>query len=466
VRKSTDKPARHEPRLLSPAERRDRGRALREKMPREKHSEWKAPKDRRSPLDLLRANDEGRLPELLPIRYGRMAQSAFGFYRGSPVVMAADLSHTPSSGILVQACGDAHLKNFGAFATPERNIIFDLNDFDETLRAPWEWDLKRLAASVVVASRQNGFSERDGARAARGAVTAYREQMAEYSRMKVLDVWYDKITVDDVLRSIPSAAIQKRLQKRVEDEQSKSTPEYLFPKLVVHQGATPRIKDAPPLIYHMPDIQRRAEHSGATAKTLADYRASLAEHLRVLFDRYRYRDMAIKVVGVGSVGTMCTVVLFTAADEDPLFLQVKEARASVLEPYAGKSPYESHGQRVIEGLRLMQAASDIFLGYTHGHGVDRDFYVRQLRDVKVGALVETMDVETLRFYARLCGRALARAHARSGDPATLSGYMGSSRVFDEAVAEFAVAYADQAERDHRKLLDAIRDGKIRTINEA
>ncbi|HSQ64742.1 MAG TPA: DUF2252 domain-containing protein [Polyangiaceae bacterium] len=465
MRKTTDKPAKHVPRLLSPAERRDRGRALREKVPREKHAEWKAPKDRRPPLDLLRENDEGRLPELLPIRYGRMAQSAFGFFRGSPAVMAADLARTPSSGILVQACGDAHVTNFGGFATPERNIIFDLNDFDETLQAPWEWDLKRLVASVVVASRQNGFSERDGVRAARGAVTAYRERMAEYARMKVLDVWYDRITLDDVLRAAP-VKTQKRILQRVEAEQSRSAPEYLFPKLVMQQGATPRIKDSPPLIYHIAETQRRAEYSGALAKTLADYRASLGEHLRVLFDRYAYRDLAIKVVGVGSVGTMCMIALFTASDDDPLFLQVKEARASVLEPYVGKSPYENHGQRVVEGLRLMQAASDIFIGYTHGRVVGRDFYIRQLRDMKMGALVETMDEETLRIHARLCARALARAHARSGDPATLSGYMGSSRVFDEALADFAVAYADQAERDHRKLLDAIRDGKIRTINEA
>ncbi len=449
--------------LGSPSDRRDQGRSLRDKVPRESHSGWKAPKQR-DPVAIVVDSDKGRLPELIPLRHTRMAQSAFGFLRGSAAIMAADLAHTPNTGINIQICGDMHLLNFGGFATPERQQIFDIHDFDETLRAPWEWDLKRLAASVVVAGRHIGLAESDSARAARAVVRAYRERMAEYSRMRLLEVWYDKLDVAKVLQAAPNEEVRERVKRRFEKARAQSVAEHDFPKLVEHHGTTARIKDNPPLIYHLSSIQE-AEYSGALTHAIADYRESLADSHRALFDRYRYRDMAIKVVGVGSVGTVCLVALFMASDEDPLFLQVKEARASVLEPYAGRSPFRNHGQRVVAGRRLMQAASDIFLGYSRGRVMGRDFYIRQLHDMKIKVMIEAMDDDLLRAYAKLCGWGLARAHARSGDAAVISGYMGSSNVFDEAIAEFSVAYADQTERDHRALVKAIRDGQIEASSE-
>jgi len=405
------------------------------------------------------------LPELLPIRHARMAQSAFGFLRGSAAIMAADLGRTPSTGVNIQICGDCHLLNFGGFATPERVQIFDIHDFDETAQAPWEWDLKRLATSFVVAGRHIRLRERDSQRAAFSVSQAYREQMAEYSEMPVLDVWYDKIDVARFLKEAPSEEFRERVQKRVERAREEATAEHIFPKLVEGTRAKARIKDNPPLIYHIPSVQKRAEYTGSLERAIAEYRNSLPEHTRVLFDRFQYRDVAIKVVGVGSVGMMCMVALFTASDEDALFLQVKEARASVLEPYTGKSPYPNHGQRVVAGRRLMQAASDIFLGYSHGKLVGRDFYVRQLRDMKIKIMLEGADPDLFRMYARICGQGLARAHARSGDAALLSGYMGSSHEFDDAIVEFSVAYADQTERDYKAFLRAIRDGRLKIAEE-
>ncbi len=444
-------------------EQKARGRALRDKVPRESHAGWEAPKNRRALLRMLRENDKGRLKELLPIRYARMAESTFGFYRGSPSIMAEDLAKTPSTGIIVQACGDAHLKNFGGFATPERNVLFDLNDFDETLPAPWEWDLKRLAASFVVASRQNGHRNRDAMRCTRAAVRSYREHMAQYAEMSPLEIWYDKILDSDVIAGVPEKHRQRVLD-RIAKERAKRGHDELYPKLVTEEHGEPRIKDAPPLIIHLKQ-QQRSEEAGSLKAALREYRDSLQPHVRALLDRYEYRDMAMKVVGVGSVGTLCMVMLFTAADGSPLFLQVKEARASVLEPFAGKARQKSHGQRVVEGMRVMQAATDLFVGYAHGELVKRDFYVRQLRDVKITPLVETFDEELMLVYADVCGRALARAHARTCVPSLLAGYMGSSRIFDDAIAAFAKAYADQAERDHAALLDLVREGEIHTTPE-
>jgi uncharacterized protein (DUF2252 family) len=444
------------------SERRAHGKSLRDSVPREAHAGWKAPRDRRDPVDLLIESNQGRLPHLIPIRFGRMMQSPFTFYRGSAGLMAADLATTPASGLRVQACGDAHLLNFGGFATPERNIVFDINDLDETLPAPWEWDLKRLTASMVIAGRALRLTETDCARAALATVRSYRQHMADYSAMRGLEVWYETIGVEDVMAAMDEQA-RERIKQRLEKAQERSAPEILFPKLVEHRGDTPRIKDEPPLIFHVSAEEMPGLATGFKNQ-VAHYRESLPHHVQVLFDRYRLVDIAIKVVGIGSVGTMCGLGLFVAADDDPLFLQVKEARPSVLEPYAGKSIYPNNGQRVVEGQRLMQSASDIFLGWlTNAKGAD--MYVRQLRDAKISAVVEDMDADMLRDYGRLCAWALAKAHARSGDSACIAGYMGSSEVFDEAVTEFAVEYADQAERDHRAFIKAVREGRIEATAE-
>jgi uncharacterized protein (DUF2252 family) len=430
-------------------------------------SDEKATEDRRDSIELLIESNQGRVPELLPIRFGRMSQSPFAYYRGSAAVMAADLASTPQSGLRVQACGDAHLLNFGGFATPERNIIFDINDFDETLPAPWEWDIKRLAASVVIAARHLRLGESDAAKAATDTVCSYRERMANYASMRALDVWYDRIDLEHLAREMPTdedrARIEERLERRAEQAREKSAPEELFPKLVEHHGSMPRIKDDPPLIFHPTEEQAPGLKSGYS-EAIALYRESLPEHVRVLFDRFHLCDLAIKAVGVGSVGTWCAVGLFMAADDDPIFLQVKEARASVLEPHAGKSLHQNHGERVVAGQRLMQSASDMFLGWTRGIN-NRDFYLRQLRDVKISAIIEDWDITTLRAYGRVCAWALARAHARSGDAARIAGYLGSNSTFDDAVCEFAVEYADQNQRDFRGFIKAVREGRIKVITE-
>jgi uncharacterized protein (DUF2252 family) len=448
---------------LSADERRAAGRALRDTTPRAAHGGWRSPKKRRDPIELLRDSNEGRISELIPIRFGRMAQSPFAFYRGAAAVMAADLASTPRSGLRVQACGDAHLMNFGGFATPERNIFFDINDFDETLPAPWEWDVKRLAASIVIAARHLDFFDSDAAKVATESVCSYRERMADYASMRALDVWYDRIDLERVLKVLPSGAEVERVRQRVEQARRKSLPESLFPKLVEHYGSAPRIKDVPPLIFHPTDKQAPGLTSGY-ADALRRYRKSLPEHVRTLFDRYRLLDFAIKVVGVGSVGTYCALGLFMAADNDPMFLQVKEARKSVLEPYAGGSVHKNQGERVVEGQRLMQSASDIFLGWTRGLN-GRDYYFRQLRDAKIAAILEDWDVATLKEFGKLCAWALARAHARSGDPAMIAGYMGSNTTFDDAVCEFAVEYADQNLRDYRGFVKGIREGRIPIASE-
>jgi uncharacterized protein (DUF2252 family) len=448
----------------SQAERRGEGKALRDAVPRAEHSGWKPPKERPDPVEVVLAQNEGRLLDLLPIRHGRMSQSPFAFYRGTAAIMAADLAHTPSSGLRVQACGDAHLSNFGAFATPERDLIFDINDLDETLPAPWEWDVKRLTASVVLAGRHIQLKQKESARAARAAVRSYREHMAEYAFMKALDIWYDRIDLQRLLDATPDEESRAHLVKVVEKARGRSVAEHDFPKLAEHVGSTPRIKDNPPLIYHHPDTKADVA-SGDLKAAWALYHESLPEHVRVLFDRFHLCDMAVKVVGVGSVGTTCMIALLMAADDDPLFLQIKEANASVLEPYAGKSLHGNHGQRVVVGQRLMQSASDSFLGWTQSHR-GRHFYVRQLRDMKISADIDSMDDEVLRRYAGMCGWALARAHARSGDAAMISGYMGSGGIFDEAICDFAGDYADQAERDHKAFVKATREGRVKAVVES
>ena len=452
---------------LSADERGAKGRALRDTAPRASHAGWNAPKDRRDPVELLIESNEGRILSLTPIRFGRMAASPFAFYRGAAALMAADLAGTPTSGLRVQACGDAHLMNFGGFATPERNVIFDVNDLDETLPAPFEWDLKRLAASVVVAAQHLELPHSDAGRVATDLVREYRERMVNFAGMRALDVWYNRIDLqkyeDRTGDPAVVAATRKRLAERLEVERRKSVPDHLYPKLVSEGGVKPRIKDEPPLIFHPTEDQAPGLETGYR-EAIASYRESLPEHVRILFDRFHYVDLALKVVGVGSVGTMCAVGLFMAADDDPLFLQVKEAKASVLEPYAGKSLHPNHGQRVIVGQRLMQSASDVFLGWTRGVN-GREFYLRQLRDMKLSAVIEDWDTGLLRQYARMCAHALARAHARSGDAAMIAGYMGSGQTFDDAVGEFATEYASQNRSDYRAFLSAIREGRIQVMVE-
>jgi uncharacterized protein (DUF2252 family) len=443
-------------------ERRAQGRALRDTVPRTSHAAWAPRADRPDPIAVLQASNDGRMATLVPVRFGRMSASPFAFYRGAAALMAADLAHTPNTGIRVQACGDAHLMNFGGFATPERHVIFDINDLDETLPAPWEWDLKRLAASVVIAAQFLKLSESDAARAARDLAREYRERMADYASMRVLDVWYDRIDLqryqDRTADPAVMEEVRKRMAERIAEAQRKNVPDHLFPKLVELQGTEHRIKDEPPLIFHPDEKLAPAVRSGF-AEPLARYRESLPEHVRTLFDRFRFCDLAVKVVGVGSVGTNCSVMLFMAEENDPLFLQVKEARTSVLEPYAGKSLHANHGQRVIVGQRLMQSASDMFLGWTEGAD-GRHYYLRQLRDLKMSAVIEDWDFGLLRQYARMCAHALARAHARTGDAALISGYAGSGQTLDDAIADFAVAYSDQNRSDYRAFIKAIRQGRI------
>lgn len=434
------------------------GKSLRDKCPRQSHAAWLPPHDRPDPLTLMEESDKGRVPQLIPIRHGRMLQSPFTFYRGAALNMAADLSRTPTNGLRVQACGDCHLCNFGSFATPERRVIFDINDLDETLPAPWEWDVKRLAASFVLAGRNNRFSEDNARDAALNCVRSYREHMAEYSTMPVLDVWYESIDLEQLIPTIIDDEARKRYQKRLMKARERSVLEHEFPELVTSDGMAPVIKDDPPLIYH-PRDKAQAEYSAILQRGFALYRESLREERRVLIDRYMVRDFAMKVVGVGSVGTVCGIMLLTASEHDPLFLQIKQAGRSVLEGYTDKSVHAHNGQRIVHGYRMMQAASDIFLGWTEG-AEGRQFYIRQLRDMKIKPMVEVFTPSVMIEYARLCGWTLARAHARSGEPAKISGYLGASDKFDEAVADFAVAYADQTERDYEVLMTAARSGKL------
>lgn len=438
----------------SPQDSMAAGRALRDHVPRAAHAGLKRTK--RDPLGILRAADANRLPELVPIRYGRMLASPFAFYRGSAGIMAADLALTPTTGVLVQACGDCHLKNFGGFATPERNVVFDINDFDETLRAPWEWDLKRLATSFVLAIRENGLSARAAHDVSVTCVRAYRNGIHEFSNLDPLAIWYAKIVAKDFL-GLLSRSTRARVAKRIAKAMAKRSTHVDYPKLTEIVHGEIRIHDSPPLIFH-PEVGRAPEFASAAEKILNDYRDTLPHDRRMLFDRYRLVDAAIKVVGVGSVGTRCWIVLLMSPADEPLFLQFKQANASVLEPYAGKSEYSHHGQRVVMGQRLMQAASDIFLGWTTSPA--GDFYVRQLRDAKISANVETFDEAMFKVYAQACGWNLARAHAKSGDGWMMSGYLGKNDSFDEAIASFAKAYSDLAERDHALLRAAVKSGKL------
>jgi uncharacterized protein (DUF2252 family) len=433
------------------------GKSLRDKVPRLDHARWRAAANRADPIDILRAADATRVAQLVPLRYGRMLQSPFTFYRGSAGVMASDLADTPATGVHVQACGDAHLLNFGGFASPERRLLFDINDLDETLPAPWEWDVKRLVTSFVLAARANGLSDDAGRDAGIACARDYRRHMREFATMDVLETWYARVDDADFLAMLPRER-QAVLRKRIAKATARSGSELMFPKLVEQTGGAPRIRDDPPSLFH-PDETMADASIEAIRPLIGKYRDTLGEDRRALLDRYELVDAAAKVVGIGSVGTLCMVALFVSVAGHPLFLQIKEANASVLERHAGKSVYQHPGERVVQGQRLLQPASDLFLGWVTG-GRGRQFYVRQLRDVKLAPLVETYDAETLAIYGRACGWVLARAHAKAAGPWTISGYLGKQTEFDDAMGRFALAYADQAERDHASLKAAVRAGIV------
>jgi uncharacterized protein (DUF2252 family) len=451
--------------LTSRAERYAAGKALRSKASRTSHAEWAPDPERPDPISILEESNKTRIPQLVPIRFGRMSMSAFAFYRGTADIMAYDLAKTPVSGIQAQICGDAHLSNFGVFASPERRQVFDVNDFDETLAGPWEWDVKRLAASVVIGGRQNGYTAQESRQAVMRCMQRYRESMQQFALMNHLDVWYYHLDVESILAMARGMAGAKELQKRVErasERASKRTRIETFPKLAEAVNGQYRIKDEPPLIYHYDPLDTSKDNldTGEWREMVKDYLANLPEERRMIIFRYRSLDVAQKVVGVGSVGTRCAIVLCLggAEGDDPLFMQIKEAGASVLEPYLGASPYKNHGERVVVGQRMIQAASDIFLGWSTFNG--RDYYARQLRDMKFSAEVEGMDPVLFTAYVEICAATLARAHARTSDPAQIGGYLGSKDTFDRAIASFAESYADQAERDHALLLAAIKDGRV------
>jgi uncharacterized protein (DUF2252 family) len=438
--------------MSRPDERAAQGRAARTRAPRSAHAEWQAA-DGRDPLALLRRQDETRVRELVPIRYERMLHSPFAFYRGAAAVMAADLADAPSPELRVQLCGDAHLSNFGVFLAPDRRLVFDCNDFDETVPGPFEWDVKRLAASVAIAGRELGLQRRQRRDAALATVTAYRGAMRRFAAMRDIDVWYARIDVESWLAEIGENLEDKslqRIERRIAKAKSKDSRQALR-KLAQSGEDGLRIVADPPLIVPLEDLADGPEAESQLESVLAEYRASLSGAHRHIAAAYRYVHAARKVVGVGSVGTRAWIVLLIGRDaDDPLFLQAKEAQASVLEPYAGKSRFKQHGRRVVEGQRLMQAAGDIFLGWVPATGTDgspRSFYVRQLWDGKGSANLEAMSARELAAYGSLCGEALARAHARSGDRIAIASYLGRGRKFDQAIAEFAELYADQNERD-------------------
>ena len=441
--------------------RMSQGKALRERVSRTSHAEWSAPSARPDPIKVLRHSGRGRLPELLPIRYGRMRQSPFAFFRGSAAVMAWDLSKTPATGIRVQACGDCHVANFGGFASPERQLLFDINDFDETLPAPWEWDVKRLAASVVLASRELGMG---GGRCGDAVLTmaeSYRQHMREYAQMRALEVWYSHMDAEVFIEEAKRVAARKRWQQ-VEEQARLQTAEHILPKIADVINGRTRIVDHPPLVYHPRASELMRKH---VTQMFHCYRETLPGDRRVILDRYHIIDVARKVVGVGSVGTRCDVALLMASEHDPMLLQFKEALPSVLEPYAGKSRYANHGERVVTGQRMLQSASDVFLGWTRDDK-GRDYYFRQLRDMKMKIDLANMTKDAWLEYVEICGWTLARAHARTGDAALIGGYLGKNDAFDSALAKFAASYADQAERDHATLVKAIRAGRLKARNTA
>ncbi len=452
----------------SPAERAEAGKAARGDAPRSSHGEWAPAPDRPDPVELLEAQATSRVGQLVPLRYGRMLVSPFTFYRGAAAVMASDLAGAPTSGFDAQLCGDAHLSNFGAFASPERELLFDVNDFDETLPGPWEWDAMRLGASFAVAGRASGFKRRERLAVVAAMSAEYRRAMRRLADLGNLEVWYTKMDVPEIAERWGAAAGKKEVEafkRNLAKTQAKDRMRALS-KLTREVDGKLRIVSEPPLIVPIDELvdETEADIEARVLGLLADYRDTLPEDRRVLFDSYRFVDAALKVVGVGSVGTRAFIVLMLGRDSgDPLFLQAKEAQRSVLEPYAAPSAFENQGERVVQGQRLTQAASDILLGWVKAKGIDgkqRDFYVRQLWDQKGSAKVESMDPAALTAYAQICGTTLAHAHARSGDRIAIASYLGKSETFDEAMATFAESYADQNERDYTALQAAAGEGRI------
>jgi uncharacterized protein (DUF2252 family) len=444
-------------------DREAQGKAARSGARRASHGDWRPGAGRRDPIEILEGQAASRVPELVPIRYGRMAASPFAFYRGAAAVMSADLETTPDSGLRVQACGDAHLSNFGAFAAPDRRLVFDLNDFDESLPGPWEWDVKRLAASFAVATRESGFKRKQREAVLLRVVSSYREAMRSFAAMGNLEVWYARFDVDRALDEVEhdDPAEVERVRKGVAKARNKDSLRALE-RLTETVDGDLRFRSEPPLLVRGEDLLPSGDGRDVAtvlADVLSAYRETLPADRQHLLDGYEFRQIARKVVGVGSVGTRAWVVMLTGADDsDPLFLQAKQAEASVLEPYAGASRYRNHGRRVVEGQRLMQAASDIFLGWCRATGLDgreRDFYVRQLWDWKRSAEVERLSPSGFGIYARMCGWTLARAHARSGDRVAIATYLGGGDSFDRAIAAFSEAYAECNERDHEALVAAI-----------
>ena len=455
---------------LSVAERVARGKAARSEVPRASHGTFEASATRADPVELLERQAKTRVPDLVPIRYGRMLVSPFTFYRGAAMIMAHDLGATPRSGLTVQCCGDAHLSNFGVFASPERRLVFDVNDFDETLPGPWEWDVKRLAVSMLIAARDNGFRAKEQERIVLDTVSRYRTAMATFAGMNNLDVWYSHLDIESVLQEFASQ-FKPKMVKRTEKNLAKARTKdsmTVFSKLTEIVDGKPRIVDQSPLVVPARQLATGKEFErlfGMLEGVLRGYRSTLEFDRRVLLEQFELTDIAHKVVGVGSVGTRAWIALYLGRDgQDPLFLQVKEADASVLEENLGPSEFSNHGERVVVGQRLMQATSDIFLGWLHvEEGLDgkpRDFYGRQLKDWKGSAEIEQMVPKAMATYGKLCGWTLARAHARSGDRIAIAAYLGNSDSFDRAIVEFSRAYADQNDRDYQALAAAVKSGKI------
>jgi uncharacterized protein (DUF2252 family) len=454
----------------TPAERAARGKAVRSKVPRSSHGEWAPAPDRADPVELLEEQAQTRVPELVPIRYGRMLVSPFAFFRGSAYLMASDLARVPRTGLHSQLCGDAHLSNFGAFASPDRRLVFGVNDFDETLPGPFEWDLKRLVASFAVAGRDRGFNAKVRAATSAAVTRSYRESIRSFAAMQNLDLWYARVDVDDIVRDLQatvSAGLRKRLDRNVAKARARDSLRALS-KLTRLVDGEPRIASNPPLIVPIDELLEAGEAQAAHEAIhglIRSYRGTLPRDRRRLLERFRYVDAARKVVGVGSVGTRAWIVLMLGRDnDDPLFLQAKEAQPSVLEPFLGKSEFTHHGERVVEGQRLMQPASDIMLGWLRSEsleGASHDYYVRQLWDAKGSAVIDAMEPDMMQSYARLCGWTLAKAHARSGDAIAIASYLGSGAVSDRALGVFAESYADQNDRDYEALKQAADSGRVK-----
>ena len=448
---------------MTATDRAEAGRALRRGVPRSAHGDWSASANRRAPIEVLEEQGLTRLPELAPVRYGRMATSPFAFFRGSAAVMAMDLAATPTTGLRVQACGDAHVANFGKFATPERNLVFDLNDFDETLPGPWEWDVKRLAASLYIVARERGFSPSSCAQVVAAACGTYRDRLRRAAPMQTLELWYERIEVGDVLAHFPAryrANVRRDIRRARRRDHARA-----IAKLTTRVNGRRRFLENPPLLVHLEDTENDWYE---VAPVLMQYRATLRDDRQVLLDRFRVVDIARKVVGVGSVGTRCWVALLEGRDnpqDDCIIIQVKEAQASVLEPYAGASTFDHHGRRVVAGQRLTQAASDMFLGWAEGPNTGHQYYLRQMWDAKGSSDTTRMSLGNLTYYGTLCAWALARSHARTGDPVAISNYLGRGNQFDRALARFARSYCATNAGDHAALVDAIAAGRVKARTE-